>query len=125
MVRLFGISWTVSWKGRFIVIPKHSNYHPKSYQISGAVAGGAGGGMPPPIVETQRRKIGNVVGIVVVKRIPAYTLARGPGPARGGSRIFRTLVKVFRFLPRKFLIFEPQKRHLQHSESSFNTKLTS
>jgi hypothetical protein len=115
VVRLFGISWTVSWKGRFIVIPKHSNYHPKSYQISGAVAGGAGGGMPPlPIVETQRRKIGNVVGIVVVKRIPAYTLARGPGPDRGFFVRFR-----------KFFIFEPQKRHLQHSESSFNTKLTS
>jgi hypothetical protein len=68
--------------------------------------------MPPPIVETQRRKIGNVVGIVVVKRIPAYTLAHGP------DRGF-----FVRFW--KFLIFEPQKRHLQHSESSFNTKLTS
>ena len=27
--------------------------------------------------------------------------------------------------PRKFLIFEPQKRHLQHSEGSFNIKFTS
>ncbi len=55
---------------------------------------------------------------------------------RGGSRIFRMLVKELErrrherprgvwgaCSPRKFLIFEPQKHHLQHSEGSFKINL--